>query len=223
MKAQVFRPTLDDVERLSLGKGARKRGTGSRYVPHRLNQDERNIYARAKQDNYLIVKGTAYRRERKGSPVCNTFRQRCDALGQICIIIEKRGCGCRVKIDLSTLRVRDDSVFVSHIWNLLAGRYPSLIEEAEDHCTNAKIDWSEVQNNAIWGVVERLLTIACSDSATAKSVAEEILQESLHFGEEARQINSQQAFNVNKGQMKQLSKNDEHDNDAGSEIDWNDI
>eukprot|EP00956_Cyclotella_meneghiniana_P010234 scaffold14139_cov74-Cyclotella_meneghiniana.AAC.6 len=52
MKQKVFRPTLDDVERLSLGKGARKRGTGSRHIPHRLNQDER-------QELHIDVRGEA--------------------------------------------------------------------------------------------------------------------------------------------------------------------
>ena len=36
------RPTLDDVERISYGQGAKRRGTGSRQVPHRLNGDEVN-------------------------------------------------------------------------------------------------------------------------------------------------------------------------------------
>lgn len=40
--ASTARPTLDDVERISYGQGAKKRGTGSRQVPHRLNGDEVN-------------------------------------------------------------------------------------------------------------------------------------------------------------------------------------
>lgn len=37
------RPSLDDVERLSRGQAARKRGTGSRAVCHRLNESERKV------------------------------------------------------------------------------------------------------------------------------------------------------------------------------------
>ena len=36
-----IRPSLDDVERISKGQAAKRRGTGSRAVPHRLNEMER--------------------------------------------------------------------------------------------------------------------------------------------------------------------------------------
>lgn len=41
---QVWRPTLDDVRRISQGDAAKSRGTGSRAVPHRLNAEERRDY-----------------------------------------------------------------------------------------------------------------------------------------------------------------------------------
>ena len=73
---KVFRPHLDDVERLSYGKGAkRQRGTGSRYVCHRLNRDERQIYDNAKLSQILMTKGNGYRKSRKGSPLSNIWRQ----------------------------------------------------------------------------------------------------------------------------------------------------
>lgn len=37
------RPSLDDIERLSRGQAAKKRGTGSRGVCHRLNESERKV------------------------------------------------------------------------------------------------------------------------------------------------------------------------------------
>lgn len=40
-KSDSGRPSLDDVERLSRGQAAKKRGTGSRGVCHRLNESER--------------------------------------------------------------------------------------------------------------------------------------------------------------------------------------
>ena len=43
-----IRPSLDDVERISRGQAAKKRGTGSRAVPHRLNNMERKELELAK-------------------------------------------------------------------------------------------------------------------------------------------------------------------------------
>ena len=210
---KVFRPTLDDVERISLGKGARKRGTGSRYVCHRLNQDERRLYEQAKQNNYLMVKGTAYRRERKGSPVCNTFRQRCDALEQICIIIEKHSFGDRIKIDLSTLRVQDDAGCVSQIWTLLSTKYPDLISNVQDQSQGLKINWDDVQKNPIWDVKERLIVIECDDRLVVKSLAEDLLKESLQFEEHHENIDEDQNKDT-------IATTKEHNIDG---IDWNDI
>lgn len=42
-KSGSGRPSLDDVERLSRGQAAKKRGTGSRGVCHRLNESERKV------------------------------------------------------------------------------------------------------------------------------------------------------------------------------------
>lgn len=51
VRPKVFRPHLDDVERLSYGKGAKKqRGTGSKYHCHRLNQEERKLFELAKKN-----------------------------------------------------------------------------------------------------------------------------------------------------------------------------
>ena len=50
---QVWRPSLDDVQRISTGDAAKHRGTGSRAVPHRLNAEERKAYDLAKQVGLL--------------------------------------------------------------------------------------------------------------------------------------------------------------------------
>lgn len=42
------RPDVGDVERLSRGEPAKRRGTGSREVPHRLNAAERASWETAK-------------------------------------------------------------------------------------------------------------------------------------------------------------------------------
>ncbi|KAK9809012.1 hypothetical protein WJX72_007911 [[Myrmecia] bisecta] len=81
-----------------------------RRVPHRLNSDERKLYDLAKQKMFLTIKGTAYRKERKGSPLANIFRQWCDAKAMPCILVEQ-GFGYdaqdAVLVDLATLRSED--------------------------------------------------------------------------------------------------------------------
>ena len=59
---------------------------------------------------WLTVKGTGYRRERKGSPIANLFRQWCDAQARPCVMLEQ-GFGNNAKdtvlVDLATLRSLD--------------------------------------------------------------------------------------------------------------------
>ncbi len=208
MKIKVFRAHLDDVENLSYGKGAKKqRGTGSRHVCHRLNRDERRQYDLAKRDGYLTVRGTGYRKERKGSPVYNTFRQRCDALEEICVVHEKRSGLDWVVIDFSTLRVPYDSDFVSLIVeNVFKVKYPNIYDRFKRHGSygdendgnetnltsdtavihestlNTPINWDAVKTKPIWGVDERLITVEC-DRDVAKRLAKDVLKESIiNFG-----------------------------------------
>lgn len=106
------RPTLDDVERISRGQAAKRRGTGSRQVPHRLNAEEAKAFQIAKKRRYVVVRGSGVRRERRGSPLVNTFRQYCDHFGWPCVIVEQ-GTGSDnpdvVAIDTSPTRVVDPS------------------------------------------------------------------------------------------------------------------
>lgn len=62
------RPTLDDVERLSRGQAAKKRGTGSRAVCHRLNELERKVQRSIRQgvpSNFVLPSFHAGEIERK--------------------------------------------------------------------------------------------------------------------------------------------------------------
>ena len=106
-KTAIFRPTLDDVERLSKGLSAKARGTGSRAICHRLNKDEKRAFEHAKKFGYLTTRLDGHRKGRGGSPVLNTYRQYCDAKGSACIRIEKSDLFDRVVVDLSPLRVRN--------------------------------------------------------------------------------------------------------------------
>lgn len=185
MGTKVFRPHLDDIENLSYGKGAKKkRGTGSRHVCHRLNAQERKLYDLAKRYNFLTVKGSGIRRARKGSPICNTYRQRCDALEDICIIIEKRMECDTVLIDLSTLRVKDDSKFASSIVEkILKVKYPELVYDDSifhDTTTSSPIDWEKVRTRPIWDVDERVIKVDCTRDE-AKALAADVWKESMNF------------------------------------------
>lgn len=87
----IKRPTNDDVQRLSMGKASKsERGWGSRQVCHRLNQEERKAYDVALHKGYLTLKGTGYRKERKGSPLANIYRQYCDARDMLCVNVMLR-------------------------------------------------------------------------------------------------------------------------------------
>lgn len=194
-RIKVFRPDLDDIERLSYGKGAtKKRGTGSRQVCHRLNRGERIQYELAKQASYLTLNGTGYRKNRKGSPLVNTFRQRCDALSQLCVIIEKRADTDKVIIDFSTLRVPNDECYVRSILEkVFKLKYRDLYDSLVGLCGNdfdvstmisgKAIDIDALRTNPIWAIHERLLTVSC-DRDVAKSLANDIMKETFHFDDE---------------------------------------
>eukprot|EP00751_Fragilariopsis_kerguelensis_P020866 CAMPEP_0170898432 /NCGR_PEP_ID=MMETSP0734-20130129/46063_1 /TAXON_ID=186038 /ORGANISM="Fragilariopsis kerguelensis, Strain L26-C5" /LENGTH=219 /DNA_ID=CAMNT_0011291217 /DNA_START=99 /DNA_END=755 /DNA_ORIENTATION=+ len=97
-KMDVWRPDISDVERISYGKPAKKKGTGSRGVPHRLNLDDRNR-------GFLEIIGSGWRSQRKEAPLLNSYRSLCDARGQASIILHKGNTGVdEIVCDLSPLR-----------------------------------------------------------------------------------------------------------------------
>jgi hypothetical protein len=104
-RASAGRPTREDVDRISRGLGARRRGTGSRAVPHRLNADERLQFELAMRKRFVEVVAAGNRRERKGAPLVNTFRQWCDACARPAVFLHKESMGRdHVVVDLATLR-----------------------------------------------------------------------------------------------------------------------
>lgn len=102
----AWRPTPADVLRLARGQAAKARGTGSRAVPHRLNADEAAAFDRARRAGVLVTRGAGGRRERKGSPLGNTWRAWCDAAGGVPAVgVRKAADGNdTVVVDLSPLR-----------------------------------------------------------------------------------------------------------------------
>lgn len=102
------RISRDDVERLSRGQPSKRKGYGSRNVPHRLNEAEQAELARAARKGYLSMLGGGNRRTRKGSPLTNIHRQWCDAREKPQILLYKAVGGRAVDevvIDLSPLRL----------------------------------------------------------------------------------------------------------------------
>ena len=103
----MWRPDKQDVERISWGKPAKKKGTGSRGVPHRLNQDERQLFDQARTKGFLEVAGSAWRAQRSDAPLLNTYRSWCDACAQTSIVVHKSSTGVddAVVVDISPLRL----------------------------------------------------------------------------------------------------------------------
>ena len=104
------RISRDDVERLSRGQPAKRKGSGSRNVPHRLNDMESQEMQRAQRKGFVSLMGSGNRRSRKGSPLKNIHRQWCDARGKPQITLYKsRGTESNledvIQVDLSPLRL----------------------------------------------------------------------------------------------------------------------
>ena len=107
--SSIWRPTVQGVERISWGKPAKKKGTGSRGIPHRLNQDERVQFDLARRKGFLEVAGSAWRSQRRDAPLLNTYRSLCDAKAQPSIVLHKQSSGIdELVVDLSPLRSPDD-------------------------------------------------------------------------------------------------------------------
>ena len=64
-----------------------------------------------RRQGFLSVRGTGYRKGRKGHPLPNIWRQWCDAKGQPCVVVEQDASGGAsrdvVVVDLAPLRASD--------------------------------------------------------------------------------------------------------------------
>lgn len=114
---ECWRPDVRDVERISFGQPAKKKGTGSRGIPHRLNEDERRSFDQARRQGFLQVTGSAWRSQRSDAPLLNTYRSLNDARGRPVIVLHKLSPSSsggdvdhadRLVVDLSPLRLPDE-------------------------------------------------------------------------------------------------------------------
>ena len=198
LQMQSARPTLDDVERISYGQAAKKRGTGSRNVPHRLNEMERKEWEVAKKRRYLQLRGTGWRRERGDSPLQNIYRQLCDALNVPCIVVARGVLAKKdissgsdsgsdrdgdivdiVTIDFSTLRTISIDEPLAHVRSLLRdneAQFPSLLS-VQDNLNSAfgELAPAEVDemfnSQVIWRIQAFGCTATFSDRKEAKAFA----------------------------------------------------
>jgi hypothetical protein len=164
------RPTLDDVERISRGDAAKRRGTGSRAVPHRLNSLERKEWDLSKKRHYMLLRGTGYRKERGASPLANIYRQLCDALNIVCITVS-RGVGNPPKdeviIDFSPLRTTQVSEMARACMDEAAA-YSSL-ESVEDRSNVDLLGWTDVDDMLSEDVIWRIPVFAVVATFTSRA------------------------------------------------------
>eukprot|EP00558_Chaetoceros_sp_UNC1202_P008332 CAMPEP_0197236548 /NCGR_PEP_ID=MMETSP1429-20130617/3611_1 /TAXON_ID=49237 /ORGANISM="Chaetoceros sp., Strain UNC1202" /LENGTH=279 /DNA_ID=CAMNT_0042695343 /DNA_START=135 /DNA_END=974 /DNA_ORIENTATION=- len=145
-RQKCFRPTIQDVERISWGKPAKQKGTGSRGVPHRLNESERLLFDQARRKGFLEVTGSGWRSQRSDAPLINSYRSLCDARGQACIVVHKGNTGSddEVVVDLSPLRLPNlfggvESDMVGFV-DLPTSYSPKMEEEGDEDGGDDEID-----------------------------------------------------------------------------------
>jgi len=157
-RTDCWRPTVDDVERISWGKPAKKKGTGSRGVPHRLNADERELYDLARRKGFLEITGSGWRSQRREAPLANTYRSLCDARAQPTIVLHKSNDGITdvVAVDLSPLRL------------------PDAFEEVQQKCVAAVEREADADATSVDGV-DGEVEMAVEDSPSLESEPQDSL------------------------------------------------
>lgn len=175
-----IRPALDDIERISYGKAAKRRGTGSRGVPHRLNEAERKEWDLAKKRRFLTLRGSGWRRERGDSPLANIYRNFCDAVGIPAISVERglAGDSDTVIVDFSPLRTRDvkeiaeDCIEISKSFSNMAGyRDESAVDQLG---FEPEIIDDQLINDVIWRIPVYSVKFDFTVRSESKLFAEQI-------------------------------------------------
>lgn len=175
-----IRPTIDDIERISKGQAAKRRGTGSRQVPHRLNNLERKEWDLAKKRRFLLLRGTGWRKERGDSPLANIYRNYCDAVGVPSInVVRAIGVGelvDQVIVDFSPLRTTEVQQMAAEMIDM-AKTYNSF-QTVNDCSDPKKLGWeaidSMLENDVIWRVPVFSIVAAFGVRAEARRFAEAV-------------------------------------------------
>lgn len=119
-EAVPHRATKDDAERISWGLAAKRKGTGSRGVPHRLNADERRLFDLGKSKGFVEIAGSGWRAERREAPLVNSWRLYSDAVARPAIVLHKPST---VVLDLSPMRVDVDDLVAALLAEKSRGVY----------------------------------------------------------------------------------------------------
>jgi hypothetical protein len=179
-KSSSVRPTIDDIERISKGQAAKRRGTGSRAVPHRLNNLERKEWDLAKKRRFLQLRGSGWRRERGDSPLANVYRNYCDAVAIPCISV-RRAIGNdaplvdEVIIDFSPLRtLRTREMADSCIEEAKA--FASVVGVDDFSDVVGKLGWEGIddmlERDAIWRIPAYSVSVGFTVRSEGKRFAE---------------------------------------------------
>ena len=118
----------------------------------------------------MVLSGTGYRRERKGSPLANSWRQFADALLMPALMVQT-GAPDLVVVDLSPLREgRARCVLARDECVALATQFSATL--ARDDAESASEANDELLDQAIWQLSPVLLEFVCPDRPSAKAFAE---------------------------------------------------
>jgi len=97
-----------------------------------------------------------------------------------------------MKIDVSTLRLQDDTDCILQIWNMINEKYPELIECTTNECIGIpKVDECVLKTKAIWNIDPRCIVIEISDRTIAKSIAEDVLKEKFTYIDNVKRDNNE--------------------------------
>lgn len=181
VKKSDVRPSLDDVERISKGQAAKKRGTGSRGVPHRLNEAERKEWDLAKKRRFLLLRGSGWRKERGDSPLANIYRQFCDSQDILCVTVS-RGIGNppidEVIIDFSPLRIKDIASIAKDC-TAEAALLPSF-QSVIDNSNVDLLGWDNaeqlLEEEVIWRIPVFSVVASFTERADSRQFAELVAQ-----------------------------------------------
>ena len=152
-----WRPDVRDVEKISWGQPARKKRTGSRGTPHRLNEEERRAFDQARRNGYLQVVGSAWRAQRRDAPLLNSYRSLCDARAKPMIVLHKlrpSGGGTenidKLVVDLSPLRLpRDYHVLELRLGEVILAGFGIQCEPLEEDLMSDADDEEEEDANEL--------------------------------------------------------------------------
>ena len=187
-KKSTVRPTIDDIDKISRGQAAKKRGTGSRAVPHRLNEKERVEFDLAKKRRFVSLRGTGWRAERGDSPLANIYRNYCDAVNQPCISLrrgifineEENTLGDEVIVDFSPLRKKEVAEERDRVMGLVE-KYTS-VQNVDDMSELSSLGFPEgelpdMTVEPIWRLPVYSVSATFIERAEAKAFAEAVAEE----------------------------------------------